>query len=85
MATDTRTRDDTLEDFEARKPILGKDRLIYVAGAGPAVIVMTEMMASLPMSRGLPAGCVMPASRCICHICSARTERRQEGLGARSP
>ena len=49
MATDTRTRDDMLEDFEARKlSILGKDRLIYVAGDGPAVIVMTEMTGISP-------------------------------------
>lgn len=35
---------DTLEDFARRDfSMLGKTRLVYVAGSGPAVIVMTEM------------------------------------------
>ena len=35
---------DPLEDFERRKVTLqGKTKLVYVAGSGPAVVVMTEM------------------------------------------
>jgi dienelactone hydrolase len=37
-------QDDTLSDFEAREIALeGTAKRVYVAGAGPAVIVMTEM------------------------------------------
>ena len=40
----TALRDDTLEDFERREITLeGVARTVYVAGAGPAVIVMAEM------------------------------------------
>ena len=36
--------DDPLEDFARRSiDLLGKTKLVYVAGTGPAVIVMTEM------------------------------------------
>ncbi|MBW8812662.1 MAG: dienelactone hydrolase family protein [Caulobacterales bacterium] len=36
--------DDPLDDFIARRiALLGAERTVYVAGAGPAVIVMTEM------------------------------------------
>jgi len=36
--------DDPLEDFERREfTLLGKTRLVYVQGSGPAVIVMTEI------------------------------------------
>jgi len=49
MAIDTLSKTDPLTDFEARKfSILGKDRLVYVAGTGPAVIVMTEMTGISP-------------------------------------
>ena len=49
MAIDTLSKTDPLTDFEARKfSILGKDRLVYVAGNGPAVIVMTEMTGISP-------------------------------------
>jgi dienelactone hydrolase len=35
---------DPLEDFDRRKiTLLGKTKLVYIAGTGPAVIVMTEM------------------------------------------
>ena len=35
---------DPLEDFERRDfTLLGKTRLVYVSGTGPAVIVMTEI------------------------------------------
>ena len=38
------TRTDPLADFAARRiDLLGKTRLVYVAGTGPAVVVMTEM------------------------------------------
>lgn len=44
MATDTRTTDDPLEDFQLRSiELLGKARRVWVTGNGPAVIVMTEM------------------------------------------
>ena len=38
------TKTDPLDDF-TRKPVtlLGQERLVYVAGSGPAVVVMTEM------------------------------------------
>ena len=35
---------DPLEDFTRRKiAINGRTRLVYIAGSGPAVVVMTEM------------------------------------------
>src|SRR5262245_8043529 len=38
------TKDDSLSDFERRDvSLLGKTKRVYVAGKGPAVIVMTEM------------------------------------------
>jgi dienelactone hydrolase len=38
------TRSDPLDDFAKRQiGLLGKDRLVYVGGTGPAVVVMTEM------------------------------------------
>ena len=38
------TKTDPLGDFERRAiTLLGKEKLVYVAGSGPAVIVMTEM------------------------------------------
>lgn len=38
------TRDDGLSDFTAREiTLLGKTRRVWIAGQGPAVIVMTEM------------------------------------------
>ena len=44
MPTRAMTEDDALEDFERRDlGFLGKFRRVYVAGHGPAVIVMTEM------------------------------------------
>jgi dienelactone hydrolase len=48
MTTNAQTRplslDDPLSDFERRTvELLGSARLVYVAGTGPAVIVMTEM------------------------------------------
>jgi len=44
MATDTLQQNDTLADFEARSVTLdGISKKVYVAGTGPAVIVMTEM------------------------------------------
>jgi len=44
MTTRSMTVPDALEDFERRDVSLqGKTRLVYVAGAGPAVIVMAEM------------------------------------------
>jgi dienelactone hydrolase len=37
-------RDDPLDDFERRDvTLLGESKLVFVAGTGPAVIVMTEM------------------------------------------
>lgn len=37
-------RTDQLEDFDRRGiSLLGQERLVYVAGSGPAVVVMTEM------------------------------------------
>lgn len=49
MAIDTLNKHDPLTDFEARAfSILGKNRLVYVAGNGPAVIVMTEMTGISP-------------------------------------
>lgn len=42
-------RDDALEDFERRMiTLLGESRRVYVAGSGPAVIVMTEMTGISP-------------------------------------
>ncbi len=44
MPTRSMKQDDPLEDFEHRDlSFLGKSRRVYVAGHGPAVIVMTEM------------------------------------------
>lgn len=44
MADRSVTEDDPLNDFEAREVTLnGAARRVYVTGAGPAVIVMTEM------------------------------------------
>lgn len=44
MASNELTRDDALDDFVKRDVLLeGAMRLVYVAGSGPAVIVMTEM------------------------------------------
>jgi hypothetical protein len=38
------TQDDPLEDFDHREFTLhGTTRIVYVAGTGPAVIVMAEM------------------------------------------
>lgn len=44
MAAGALDKRDALEDFE-RRPVtlLGETRLVYVAGSGPAVVVMTEM------------------------------------------
>jgi dienelactone hydrolase len=44
MPTRNMTEDDPLEDFEPRQITLdGVTKKVYVAGSGPAVIVMTEM------------------------------------------
>jgi dienelactone hydrolase len=44
-----RTKTDLLEDFERRDMrFLDRTRLVFVAGAGPAVIVMTEMPGIAP-------------------------------------
>ena len=44
MTTRPLDRDDPLDDFDRRMiRLLGTDRLVYVTGGGPAVIVMTEM------------------------------------------
>ena len=44
MPSRSMQQDDPLEDFERRQITLdGVDKLVYVAGHGPAVIVMTEM------------------------------------------
>ncbi|HEY9854862.1 MAG TPA: dienelactone hydrolase family protein, partial [Stenomitos sp.] len=44
MAPRDMTRDDALEDFDARAITLDDvTKRVYVAGSGPAVIVMTEM------------------------------------------
>lgn len=44
MVSDTRNGDDALVDFDPQPiTLLGKTRRVWVAGGGPAVIVMTEM------------------------------------------
>src|SRR5881296_3121426 len=44
MSTRNMSEDDKLEDFAAREIALdGVTKKVYVAGSGPAVIVMTEM------------------------------------------
>lgn len=44
MTTSQLTQDDKLEDFVKRSvDIEGNSKVVYVAGSGPAVIVMTEM------------------------------------------
>lgn len=44
MTTSNLTQDDSLDDFSKREITLnGASKQVYVAGAGPAVIVMTEM------------------------------------------
>jgi len=44
MADQNLSERDTLEDFERREiTLLGASKLVFVAGTGPAVIVMTEM------------------------------------------
>jgi dienelactone hydrolase len=44
MSAPQLTRDDPLDDFSRRSIILGdREKVVYVAGAGAAVIVMTEM------------------------------------------
>jgi len=43
------TQDDPLEDFEARElGFLGKTKMVFVSGTGPAVIVMAEMPGIYP-------------------------------------
>ncbi len=44
MASHALDKDDPLDDFEHRDiSLLGKTKRVYIAGTGPAVIVMTEM------------------------------------------
>jgi len=44
MASRPLDQDDPLDDFTRRTiACLGRERLVYIAGSGPAVIVMTEM------------------------------------------
>ena len=44
MASRTLREDDPLDDFEHRQIVLdGVNKVVHVAGRGPAVIVMTEM------------------------------------------
>lgn len=43
MATDLSKRDDLSDFNRATVTLLGKSKLVYVAGNGPAVVVMTEM------------------------------------------
>jgi dienelactone hydrolase len=52
MPTDDRdpTQPDALDDFDHRDlTFLGKTKRVFVAGAGPAVIVMTEMPGIYPL------------------------------------
>ena len=68
-------QDDALEDFAIREITLnGVPKRVYVAGVGPAVIVMTEMPGISPHVARLPGGCAMPASPSICRTCLAKTE-----------
>jgi len=49
MAETDLTKPDALEDFERRQITLdGKTKLVFVAGSGPAVIVMTEIPGIYP-------------------------------------
>jgi hypothetical protein len=58
MADFDRNFKDPLDDFEKREvTLLGKTKRVYVAGSGPAVIIMSEMPGMLPASL---AGCAMP-------------------------
>jgi hypothetical protein len=58
LSSDTARELDELGDVAKR---------VYVAGSGPAVIVMTEMPSISPVGRALcPVGCGMPGSRSTC-------------------
>src|SRR5512145_141464 len=49
MTTRSLTEHDPLEDFDARQvSLLGVAKRVFVAGSGPAVIVMTEMPGITP-------------------------------------
>lgn len=49
MPTRSMNSDDALEDFDRRDlTFLGKTKAVYIAGSGPAVIVMTEMTGISP-------------------------------------
>ncbi len=68
--------DDPLEDFDRRSIALdGVAKVVHVAGAGPAVIVMTEMPGISPHVARFAAGCATQASPCICLRCSVATAR----------
>jgi hypothetical protein len=50
MAEIGRNTRDPLEDFDVRLiTLIGKTKRVYVAGQGPAVIVMTEMPGISPL------------------------------------
>ena len=68
--------DDPLEDFDpATITLEGVAKVVHVAGAGPAVIVMTEMPGISPHVARFAAGCATQGSPCTCPRCSAATAR----------
>ena len=73
MADPLLEKTDPLDDFEHRQITLqDKTKLVFVAGTGPAVIVMTEDARHLAARRAISrAGSATPASPCGCRACSA--------------
>ena len=74
MPARTLKQDDPLEDFAPREIAFdGVAKRVYVAGRGPAVIVMSEMPGISPEVGASPVGCETPDLRPTCPRCSAAT------------
>jgi hypothetical protein len=75
-------QDDPLEDFQRREMTLdGVTKAVHVAGAGPAVIVMTEMPGISPhvarFARWVrDAGFTFTCRRCSAAMAPSRARRR---------
>ena len=80
------TKPDALADFERRQITLqGKSKLVFVAGSGPAVIVMTEMPGISPHVGPLRAlGARRRVHRLDAAICSAMPGRSDVDRAIRS-
>ena len=67
MSARSMNEDDPLEDFVRREITLdGVTKRVYVAGSGPAVIVMSEMPGISRRSRALPGGAATLSSPSTC-------------------